>query len=56
MALATTHPTTKTAGTLNGDSLVSGVAGRLRSLITEPGSNVDSVYRTLAEIGISFGD
>uniref|UniRef100_A0A7C1FRN3 Flagellar hook-associated protein 2 n=1 Tax=Thermomicrobium roseum TaxID=500 RepID=A0A7C1FRN3_THERO len=47
--------TTKTAGTLLGDSAVRAVESTLRRLVTSPAIGVSGRYRTLADIGISFG-
>jgi flagellar hook-associated protein 2 len=47
--------TTKTAGTLMGDSAVRTVESTLRRLVTSPAINAGGRYRTLADIGISFG-
>jgi len=47
--------TTKTAGTLMGDSAVRTVESTLRRLVTSPAINAGERYRTLADIGISFG-
>lgn len=46
---------TKTAGTLMGDSAVRTIEATLRRLVTSPAINVGGNYRTLADIGISFG-
>lgn len=47
--------TTKTAGTLLGDSAVRAVESTLRRLVTSPAIGVSGRYRTLADVGISFG-
>lgn len=47
--------TTKTAGTLLGDSAVRAVESTLRRLVTSPAVGVGGRYRTLADVGISFG-
>jgi flagellar hook-associated protein 2 len=47
--------TTKTAGTLMGDSAVRTVESTLRRLVTSPAIHAGGRYRTLADIGISFG-
>jgi len=47
--------TTKTAGTLLGDSAVRAIEATLRRLVTSPAINAGGAYRTLADIGISFG-
>ncbi len=47
--------TSKTAGTLMGDSAVRAIEATLRRLVTSPAVNAGGAYRTLADIGISFG-
>ncbi|MCM8746970.1 flagellar filament capping protein FliD [Thermomicrobium sp. CFH 73360] len=47
--------TTKTAGTLLGDSAVRAVESTLRRLVTSPAINAGGRFRTLADVGISFG-
>lgn len=47
--------TTKTAGTLMGDSAVRAIESTLRRLVTSPAINAGGRYRTLADVGISFG-
>ncbi len=47
--------TTKTAGTLLGDSAVRVVESTLRRLVTSPAINAGGRFRTLADVGISFG-
>lgn len=46
---------TKTAGTLLGDSAVRAVESTLRRLVTSPAIGVSGRYRTLTDVGISFG-
>ncbi len=48
-------PTTKTAGTLMGDSAVRAIETTLRRLVASPAIGAEGSYRTLADIGISFG-
>lgn len=47
--------TTKTAGTLLGDSAVRAVESTLRRLVTSPAINAGGRFRTLTDVGISFG-
>lgn len=48
-------PTTGVRGTLLGDSAVRGIEATLRRLVTSPAVNAGGRYRSLADIGISFG-
>jgi flagellar hook-associated protein 2 len=45
--------TTKKAGPLLGDSMLRGIEGELRGKISDPVSSTDSVYDTLASVGIT---
>lgn len=47
--------TSKSAGTLLGDSAVRTVESTLRRLVTSPAVNAGGRFRTLADVGISFG-
>lgn len=48
-------PNTRTAGPLMGDSTVSLVIARLRSVLAGPAPGVTGPYRSLADLGISTG-